>query len=874
MVAKKTGGASSASSPNDSYTTKEEEHAACLTYFYPKDGWKGEYGFDWFRTGDKPKPQDVDSKGGKEASGFDNIGMYVSPGASNVYIRGKFPKGEKPSYTQSVHCNRGFLNRGEDIKTDTESKEATGMGSDLDVTFEELKLAQFRIEENRNVVQKYALFENGEYYFYVNVPFVDRWKSVTFRFKKSEDCSQFYRIYYDADGKVNELNIESEIEYQKTDENGEPDTAYRTEEATFGPVKSEALRKDNVKRLRLDKKLIERIYKNEDMAGYALTGSDPRIHSVEIQCPSSEIRVAYNDGTEARYYYEAAQLCRFEYYQGEEQLHDFSGSQDRIIKKIRNNKVSVIDELLTNPFYNHPARVFMLDRGIEKVEVLMDQPRTVKCVLDVEKTTEETTLVDLEHGDTRNLAVEVFKVKGGKAKVPKAWLNGKPDFQEVDYGTVMNYSEATLVPLWREYIDENFFTKKYEDKYVFYPVPTLALVKYERSDKRRGLKNDEVKLQVQTVGKFKKVKFVTENKKVVDTATFDGSTTKAEDSIEFVAKSPSEEVVRIWAKDDKDNSVVGMMNVHVFKPIHLKICFVDISFLWRVLDDETYEQGTLINPRPGGSKWNYKKDRFLEILGQAGIIFDDIDDSKSMALEEQFFMHSHKGDLAYHSDASYAEFNLVAPDMFEMADKPEDMKDLEYFSECEVWDDDLGDYVFDYKKTMDVYSDIYGSSSLRLHKQDDGKYQSASGIDLNTYLDRRFLKFYPEYAGYLRVYVLDKCMVDSDETFIPRHITTLLSFDDPIQSPVVVFRKSIEMCDATESNPLACALLRCLGLNLYADPDSMRDGKLGFKYGTSTNMMDSSEYRYTLTSEQWLTIRQNAEKMRKNLEQAAAEVKV
>ena len=874
MVAKKTGGASSSSSPNSSYTTDEAEHTECLTYFYPQEGWKGEFGFDWFRTGSKPEPLEINSKGDKEAENFDNIGVYISDAPTHVYLKGKFPKGEKPTFTQSENYERGFLLRGEDIKADTESKKSTGMESDLDYTFNELKIAQFRIEQNRDVVQKYALYEDGEYFYYVTIPFTSRRKTVTFKFKKSDDCTQRFVIFYDSEGKVEELSIKAEIEYQTTDKNGEPDFGWRTEEGEFGPNKSEVLKKDVVKRLRIDKKLIERIYKNEDMVDIALTCGDKRIIESEVSCPSSEITITYADNSRTVYKYEAAQLSGVDVYQGDDLLHEYYGAQQRIIKNIKKEKVYAVDELLNNPFYNHPASIFMLDSDITVVEVSMSKPRTVKCKLEVEKTTEETNLVDLAHGDTRTLGVEVFKVTGGKAKVPRGWSGNKPDYKEVDYGGCMKLSDSQLVPLWREYIFNKFFTKKYEDKFVFYPIPTLALVKYGWRDKKRDLKNDEVRLHVQTVGKFKKINFVTEDDDVVDTANFNGSTTKAEDDIKFVAEGASSKPVRIWAKDDKDGNVVGMMNVHVFDPIHLKICFVDVSFLWRVLDDETYKRGNLINPRPESRKWTYKKDRFLEILGQAGIIFDDIDDSKSMAVEEQYFMHSHEGGLGYHSEASYSEFNIVNPEEFEAADKPEDLKDIEYFSECEKWDDTLGDYVFDYKQTADAFVDLFGTSAFRFGRQQDGSFAtSSSEIDLNTFIDKRFLKFYPEYAGYVRVYVLDKCMIDSENSMMPRHITSLLSFESPNNSPVVLFRRSIEACDADKSNPLACALLRSLGLNLYSDPDSMRDGELGFQYNTTTNMMDNSEYRFTLTPKQWIIIRRNAMNLAKILQNAELEAK-
>ena len=37
---------------NNNSTNQDKESKECLVYFRPKEGWKGEFGFDWIRMGE------------------------------------------------------------------------------------------------------------------------------------------------------------------------------------------------------------------------------------------------------------------------------------------------------------------------------------------------------------------------------------------------------------------------------------------------------------------------------------------------------------------------------------------------------------------------------------------------------------------------------------------------------------------------------------------------------------------------------------------------------------------------------------------------------------------------------------------------------
>ena len=102
------------------------------------------------------------------------------------------------------------------------------------------------------------------------------------------------------------------------------------------------------------------------------------------------------------------------------------------------------------------------------------------------------------------------------------------------------------------------------------------------------------------------------------------------------------------------------------------------------------------------------------------------------------------------------------------------------------------------------------------------------------------------------------CSLDNSNEKLPQYITSLLNDEELPSSSFVLFKRSIENSGAFESNPLAAALLRGMGLTPFASSNSIGDKLHAFELGTSTNMMDNTGCRYTLTSEQWMALRSKA----------------
>jgi hypothetical protein len=138
--------------------------------------------------------------------------------------------------------------------------------------------------------------------------------------------------------------------------------------------------------------------------------------------------------------------------------------------------------------------------------------------------------------------------------------------------------------------------------------------------------------------------------------------------------------------------------------------------------------------------------------------------------------------------------------------------------------------------------------------------KGSPGVSPAKYFDEKFLGFYPEYVDYIRVYVLDKYMIQEGDLEKTIHHMSYDGYEGIFDSGVLLFRKSVELCDAKESNPLSNVLLRYLGLtenfNNYK--------KWCYEYRTTSNVMDYSDYRYSLTATQWERMRDRAKELLKS----------
>ena len=71
---------------NNNSTNQDKESKECLVYFRPKEGWKGEFGFDWIRMGESFEKEYVDDKGTESSPSPSNIGKYVGPTQSTTVV--------------------------------------------------------------------------------------------------------------------------------------------------------------------------------------------------------------------------------------------------------------------------------------------------------------------------------------------------------------------------------------------------------------------------------------------------------------------------------------------------------------------------------------------------------------------------------------------------------------------------------------------------------------------------------------------------------------------------------------------------------------------------------------------------------------------
>ncbi len=724
----------------------------CLSYFFPKNDWKGEYGFDWFRAGIPPK-EVINGHGDPAMSNFDNIGALASIDTATVHLKGLFSEESTVFYKREM---------------DYASENA------IDLPSEEQEFAKYYLQHTLSQSKWLVVQKGDEFYFYHPVPFVDRRKTVDFDLVHPQSQNKYhYHVDYDGKGKVELLCIARILEEKVAER-------YEFKE------KSELLEPSRLAQLEIDEKLVDRLFENADLIGGDPTLGDPRISEAVIAGSSSEIMITYFDGHQVTYEYQAAELCGVTFDGGQQKPCSFRGSSESVMERVKEAGLNVVEALLTCPFYCQPEQVHALDEGISEVNITMHNAHAVKCTLQIQKEADELYFADLEHNEIKPWPFEVLKVVGGKARIPDRIEDGEVVFADAEFDAVSQKFEEQLVPLWVDYLSETLQMKEYQGKSVYYPIPMLSLVNYRYADKRNGLNNVFAELQVRTLGKFSELFFASSGADEKEKGFIISSTEKSSELLALYIKQGRLGMHLVKAVN-QDAVEVGRLGVCIFEPIHLKICFVNVAFGSK--GDLMTSSSLRLEGAPG---WSFRDDRFIEILGQPGVLFDEIVET-----------------------------------------------DFEVEQVDELWD-----------------------PNLKTHLMDTSK------MDLCTWLDEQFINAHPEFSGYYRVYVLDQYMTECHGRTRMSLITHLLSIKDPLFSPLVIFKKSIEAAGATLSNPLAHGLLRSLGVDLVVNTDKTSGIKLRLLKGTSTNVMDDTEIRYSLTIDQWFAIREKAQLLHEQLEEA------
>lgn len=852
---------------NSSNKVKKTE---CLTYFYPMDGWKGEYGFDWFRLKSKPDPEEINESGDKAAYSFENIGKVVADRSDEIDYSVSVAKKDSildtKDYTYAVDTDRRYSGSGVDVRTAARTTDQITGGDakvyidnrgsvdihygyekyakDLNEIFGWNEFATHYYSLNNSTVVQPVFQRDGTFHHNKYIPFRNKEKWVKFTFTHEKTGKKFhYTCSYDADGKCYTMSI-----YQEYEDGKDESVEFETKKA--------ALTKKVKEKWKTTEDLINKLWANQGITSSNLQ-KDKRLSRVRVFSPTYTITGYRANGEWDMYYYEAAEIvslvCKRKE-NSEWKEFRFIGTADKIEKDVKKAGLSINFDMLYDPTWL-PSEMRNGDSSIIKTDCEMESASVVDYELEVEKEQDPVDFIDLSIDDVSQELLYKWKLTGFKAKDVPTWENGKfvKKDQEEKIEEQPDGEPIYLQPYWKDALDGHYHLFGYGDKVVFYPVPTLSLVDYAWRDKKRGLKNNKIELQVKTVGEFKKIYFEPDDDDIVDTAIGNGSTRKASDTVKLVAEGPSDKRHCILAKD-KNGKLVGQLDVYVYKPIHLKICFVKVGFLEREVGESNSElQIKGLHPSPsgkssGGKKWNFEDDKFIQIFGQAGIIFDDIAEDE-ITMEEVLVNNDNK------IRTTFSKSELISVYGDEYQDKLSD--DLEFFFNVENWNDELGENVFDYDQII-KYNEYF--------LEEKGIIPDSPA----KYIDDKFMNFHPEYVDYIRVYVLDKYMVQHDEILdVTLQHLSYEGYDDMWNRGILIFRKSIELCDAKESNPLSNALLRYLGLtesfNEYRD--------FSYRYKTTSNVMDYSDYRYTLTVAQWDRMRLRAKQLLKFFEDKKNELK-
>lgn len=138
-------------------------------------------------------------------------------------------------------------------------------------------------------------------------------------------------------------------------------------------------------------------------------------------------------------------------------------------------------------------------------------------------------------------------------------------------------------------------------------------------------------------------------------------------------------------------------------------------------------------------------------------------------------------------------------------------------------------------------------------------------------LDDRFLTFYPEYKGMLRVYIVNKyyfanfAEAEGDDTVDPS--TPFGMMFPGLEDTLVIFQKGIEEAGYFDCATIAHEILHCLGLRHSFDNRNRHT----YQHATTENVMDYNNPLYALNRYQWEDMRGGYNNFKKLLEKKAAQ---
>lgn len=803
------GGTSSVSSNNND--SKEEEKNSevkeCIVKFWPKDDWQGEYGFDWFRTNEDAYTEYINENKGTAHSYYDVIGQYTGKDYQSVTMR--YYRDPDKLYFSCVPFEFREMSQCQDAPF---------------ATFYFL-LHQMKVP---------VVCENGTYYFYGYLPAEEKRKVVHFEYEyhvkgRNKDKTYLFGIAYENE-KLKELNI-YDVETEK--------------ETEFGPGDKKLLLNKYCKKWHIPKDLIKRIYKNEDMVLGCLN-QDKRLMGVEVYASSEKTVMVQREE-------EGGLRSNFYEYQ--------CGVVTKVRSFFRKSDEELEEKVLYGSKIEKNRRKYKLDKKLlNDPDVLMTELISDDSVKAAEYSVSPARLI-----------------KSDPLKVREEMENGRKVYYLEDYPC----DDGKLHPYWYDYYAGNgfeYFLEGKEDgpvQYYFYPY--MSLMQFNRKDKRNGLKS-EGKIKVTIEGKYDEVELVpsldcikvspskisSKEQEVTISYTTDGYwVSKDENGMELDhGASHSLHYIKAVSKGE----MVGKMFLMTFYPNWLDICtdYVTCQAREFTFDDDgelrvNPDLETALTGDPPDRKWEKDKDdKLYQLLGQSGIGVKEEKPVGMGILTEIFSRNDPNDKKKRDTDITITELALVTGyyvNPFHLEKQGTSYSKLFGMKEGEHKDDYVPLHFLDEDHSASMWERWYAYATRKERGQiplDALLVKEMNKPTFMEYLDRYFIKRNLDQVEKFRIHILDRLLVDDRYSDAQkRYLDSLLQKN--YRESVCIFTSSIEAKNSFNSNAIANGVYKGLGLKDFFD----NENEYTFKYGTTSNIMDSSQRRYSTNHFQWKQVLQN-----------------
>lgn len=760
-----------------------------MVHFFPCDGWKGEYAFDWFRTEDDPIREEVDEEGTKASAYYDCIGKYTGGKVRNLVLR--------------------YDKEGEIVQRLSETRDTDSLV--FSEVSEDVRFATYYL---LNYKLKIPVVKEGEkYFYYYYVPEEGDDKIVTFKYnhydKKKEqfyDCN--YTVTYEGKS-LKRLSLSTSK--MREDENGDYHTTRYSE--SFGPGDKHKLKSKEIQdRYHPDSKLIDRIYKCEMMFEEPL-GAHPDISDVKV----------------TRHSYKKMEVHLKEDKKSITQIFEFENRKLYHFLQRTDDEANHSVDIVSGVGYDR-AKKKAQNEGVD--EALLEPDTTLGYLPDIEGVISGMITIHNAEGMKGDLNVTKEMVDGEEVLTATVEDGGDEEF--------------VLHPYWKDYYNGNGFAYKLESDsehlrhYYFYP--TLGLSYFKGMGKYPEFKN-EAKLQVVIDGEYNEINLEPSHENIeVSPKTLKGNgtvTVKVKgDTFQNGQKYTwSEPVINAMSERDQ----VGKLKLFVFDefPADAMNNCLDIINVGLKASEFEFQEDNKIHMKhnlkyPSEAsmstqrRYNLDNEQFKQLLAQTGVRFKEVTTDKNIDLEYELVSENPKGGLDY--DISASEMDMVTG--VEVDEVPHNYLDFVHSARM------FERYTITYEKFEDVRT--FFSKDVETRKRPT----------LKEFIDRRVASVYYTIVDHLRVYLVDQFLTNNKEGKDHRYYD---EYTDAQPESTLVFVKSVDANEHAKSNVVAHSIFKTLILkDLYNNYNDFT-----FKAGSTTNIMDCSQIRYSMMPFQWVDFHLN-----------------